>query len=584
MKKSQLRRNFNGIVAKGGFDTSQSSSRRGAFNLWIVVAGILSLLIFSTNAADVLRPASKTSPAGTNIPPVIPPGATAVPATILLTDLRLADYLKEVVRHNDTLQAQLYETEAGRRKAQAERGAFEPRFDVSATREANRRTNNVEQQASENGQSLFNERNNLYEAGLETFLPVGGKIRIGSTVNDLYNNINPYGSLISTTNTFYTKQYETFVGATITQPLLKNAGWAVSLAPLRLAALDSDIAFQQYRRQLMLIVSRAESAYWNLFYAQEQLVFFDESVAVSQGVLDDSRKKLQAGQGSELDIMEAQSGLALRQTKRNEAVQNYFEAAGNLLALIGQSPSLRPNASVADLPPIHVADRPAETNLDLTYQAGIVAALSLNPDYLVLVQKVRQEELRLRVAHNQALPELDLKAAYGYNGIGSSAADSWDSVQTWSMPSWSVGLQLTIPIFGDIKNRNLYHAAQQILLEANSTLRSTQNELSTHLNIIIQKTRAWQQSIQNYQTVVHFNEELLKTQSERLKAGTIDAHKMLEVEADLLDSRQELANALVQYRRLIIEEDLTTGSILKHHDFEITRDQLRHQAASRNND
>jgi outer membrane protein TolC len=505
-----------------------------------------------------------------------PSSAAANP--LPLDNLRLNDYLQEVVRYNESLKAQMFETEVNRRKERAEYGAFEPQLELSATREGNRRTNNVEEQASSGGQQLFDEVNSLYEAGVETMLPAGGKVRLGTSISDLYNNVNPAASLITTTNAFFTRQYETFVGVNVTQPLLKNAGLAVSLAPLRLAALDSDIAFQQYRRQLMLTVSRAESAYWNLYYAQEQLVFFNESVAVAQGVLDDSRQKLQAGQGSELDVMEAQSGVAQRQNKRNEAIQDYYEAAGNLLSLTGQWPQVPAGTDHSELPAMHVADRPDETNADLTYSAGIQDAMHSNPDYLVLIKKVDQEALRLGVARNQLLPELDLKGAYGYNGIGLNDAQSWASLETRNEPSWSMGVELTVPLFGNIKDRNLRRAAQMALAQAQSTLRGTQTEIATHLIAVIQKTQSWQQSIQSCQTVIHFNEEMLKTQTERLKAGTIDAHKILEVEAELLDSRQELANALVQYRRSVLDEDLTTGDLLNRYGLETTREELRRRA------
>lgn len=499
-----------------------------------------------------------------------------IPAPRLLS---LGDYLDQVVRHNDAIQAALYEAGASHRKARAEYGAFEPALDLSTTREANRRTNNVQQQASQNGANLFDERNNLYEAGVEALIPIGGKVRLGYTVSDLYNNVNPYSSILSTTNSFFTKQYETFVGVTYTQPLLKNAGTAVTLAPLRLAALDSDIAYQQYRRQLMLTVSRAESAYWNLYYAQEQLDFFDESVKVAQQLLDDSRQKQQFGQGSELDVMEAQSGVALRLTKRNEAMQNYYDALANILSLTGETPDPGTAQAIsAGGPVVRATDRPAETNLDVSYQNGLQDVLDYNPDYQVLLKKVKQEQLRLDVARNQLLPELDFKGAYGYNGLGATTeARAMDSLVTQNLPSWSVGLELTVPLCGDIKARNLYKAAKLALEEANRTLRDTETQIANHLDLSIQKARSWQQSIQSYQTVVHFNEELLKTQSERLKAGTIDADKLLQVEADLLDSRQELANALVQYRRSLLDRDLTTGAILKNHNLELTREELRRQ-------
>ena len=88
---------------------------------------------------------------------------------------------------------------------------------------------------------------------------------------------------------------------------------------------------------------------------------------------------------------------------------------------------------------------------------------------------------------------------------------------------------------------------------------------------------SWQQSIASYQTVVHYNEELLQTQLARLKAGTVEAHKVLEVEADLLDSRQDLASALTQYRCALLEIELGAGSILKNRGLDLTRAELRRQ-------
>ena len=505
------------------------------------------------------------------------PYQAAMPANhTQVVDLRLHDYLQTVLRQNNTLQSQMLQSEAARRKSKAELGAFEPMLELSAMHEANKRTNTVVQQASQNGQGYFNERNNVYDSGIESLLPTGGKIRLGYTLSDLGNNVNPYGNILSTTNQIWTRQYQTFVGATFTQPLLQNGGVTVTLAELRLAAADSEIGFQQYRRQLMLTVAQAENAYWNLYFAQEQLRFFDDSVAVAQNVLDDSRQMLKAGQGSELDVMEAQSGLALRETKRNEVLQGYLDALGNLQSLAGTAPA--PRIAGPAEPTIRVVDAPPETNAIITYADGFADSIQMNPDFLIQKQKLRQEELRLGVAKNQLLPELDFKAAYGFNGLGSTPNDSWAMAQDQTFPSWSVGLQLTIPLGGNIKARNLASAAKLNLQAAYTSLCGMQTEIANHLNSAIRKTRAWQQSIQNYQTVVRFNEELLQTEFARLKAGTIEARKVLEVEADLLDARQNLASALVKSQQSELQVELASGSLLKSLHLDVTREELKQES------
>ena len=83
----------------------------------------------------------------------------------------------------------------------------------------------------------------------------------------------------------------------------------------------------------------------------------------------------------------------------------------------------------------------------------------------------------------------------------------------------------------------------------------------TSLDAGIRKTRKWQESIQSYQSVIDFNENLLKTQVARLNAGTIEPRKVLEVGADLFESRQSLAEAHVQRQRAGLALESAEGII-----------------------
>jgi len=485
-----------------------------------------------------------------------------------VVELRLTDYLQKVLDHNDTIQARILEAEAGFRKERAEHGIFEPEWDASINRIVNKRTNNIQQAAEQSGSFFFSERNTIYDTGLQTLLPMGGKIRLGYTLSDLVNNVNPFGGFITTTNNKFTQQYQTFVGVTVTQPILKNAGSDYTLAGIRMAALESDIAFQEYRRQLMLTLSQAESAYWNLYYAQEQLRFFQESVSVAESVLDDSQEKVKAGQGAELDVLEAQSGLAVRRTKQNEALQNYYDAMSQVRAFTGVMPTEQRRE-------LRAMDNPATTNQPSSYAVSFRNAFELNPDFLIQRKKVAQENLRVVVARNQVLPELDLKAAYGFNGLGRTPGDSWDLAEQRNFPSWTLGAELTIPLAGNIKGRNQLAAARLTYQSALADLNGMQTEIANSLDASLQKVRSWRDSIQSYETVVRFNEDLLKTQRERLKVGTIEPRKVFEVEADLLDSRQSLAQALVQLQRGMLQLQVVAGSLLKERGMDMSRDELR---------
>ena len=156
----------------------------------------------------------------------------------------------------------------------------------------------------------------------------------------------------------------------------------------------------------MVAIAQAETAYWSLYFAQEQLKFLDESIRVAESILDDSRGKLKAGKGAELDVLEAESGLALRRTKRNEALQRASDAQGQLMVQAGISPNSRPIR-------VRATDVPVITGIRHSQAESQREAMELNPDYVIQKKKVDEARLRFGVAKNQHRPELNLKGSWG---------------------------------------------------------------------------------------------------------------------------------------------------------------------------
>ena len=118
-----------------------------------------------------------------------------------------------------------------------------------------------------------------------------------------------------------------------------------------MAAHNAEIGYQDYRRQLMRTVAQAEVAYWELALAQEQFRLSEDSVATAQALLDESQAKAEAGRGTQLDVIEAEAGLAQRHSRRTRAQQNLIEAIGRLSAFIGVEPEMKGVRLVANESP-----------------------------------------------------------------------------------------------------------------------------------------------------------------------------------------------------------------------------------------
>jgi outer membrane protein TolC len=503
---------------------------------------------------------------------LLTPGHAADEATLreAKANLKLEDYLKMVVEKNESIQAQLLATEASRRRLIAEWGAFEPELVGSGQHQANKRRNTIEQQRNLGGIPILDERNDLFDAGIESLTPIGTKLRVGYTLNHFNNNLTP---LNATSGDERTDEWQSFGGVTVTQPLLKNGGWRFGLAAMRLAAINSESSFQEYRRQLMVTLAQAESAYWAVYFAQQQLRFLHESVEVAESILKDSRAKLEAGKGTELDVLEAEAALALRHTKRNEALQRYSESMGQLRVLAGTSPFDNHILYVAN-------DEPETSSPAPSYEESWKTSLELNPDYILQRKKFDEALLRLSIAKNQRLPELNLKGSFGVNGLGDEARDSWQETRGGSFPSWSAGIEFRVPMLMGIRGRNEVAAAEALVMQVQMQMQGVETQLANALNTSLKKLKNSRATANDYRTMIRFSENLLKAERERLSVGKVEAHRVLEVEAGLFEVKQGLAEAKVLSERATIELFLAEGSVLKRRGIEFTPEDLRKRTAA----
>jgi outer membrane protein TolC len=185
------------------------------------------------------------------------------------------------------------------------------------------------------------------------------------------------------------------------------------------------------------------------------------------------------------------------------------------------------------------------------------------------------ENVRLGYAKNQRLPQFDIKAAYGLNGLGTDPWNSWDQIEHWSWPAWSAGVELHIPVLGGLRSKHELAAARLRLKQAAIGLHDLETQLSTALNTTLHRLRTARESISNYKTVVNFNQNLLQTQLARLEVGRVESRKVLEVEADLLEARNALTEAKVLYQQALLELELIQGSLLKARELEVDAKTLK---------
>ena len=475
------------------------------------------------------------------------------------SSVTLKEMLDLVLAHNESLQVKILEAQIGQKTYESEKGIFEPHVVGSVERNESRRENNTQQLLSLgfSPTAEFSERNTLYHGGLQLLAPTGARIDAGYNLRELSNSLQQGGK----------REYETFVGLNISQPLLKNFGPGATMARLRIAALGSDIAFQEYRRHLMLLVAQVESSYWDLYLAQEQERLSEESVTLSRKILEDNRARSEVGLSTELEVLQAQAQLVLRQTRNNEARLKVFEQGKRLSAFYS-------DAGIRTGVFFRVIDKPEVHEFELTPFNNYQMAFSLNPDYWIRMRQVDQEVIKVKYAGNQRMPQLDLKGSYGFNGLGSSAGASLDRLSDTTHPAWTLGVEMRIPITGGIRERKDLEAAELARKRALANLKDAESQIAGSLDSGIQRVKTFLKMVESYQSMVDIHQKLLDAQLAQLEVGHIDTRSVMETEEKLFESKVSVIERLVLYRKSLLELELARGSTLQARGLEVRRGQL----------
>lgn len=428
---------------------------------------------------------------------------------------------------------------------------WEPALVLAGDRVSNERENNTEEFIRQ-GVENFEEDNSLYRVSLEQPLVTGGQVALTYNVDHLDNNLREQRDL-----DFEEKEYDSFAGVTLTQPLLKNGGLQMGMQVVRLAKEESEMAFQEYRRQMMESLGQAEAAYWELWIAQERVALLEKSVEVSRKILVDNQARVEAGKMSDLEVREAEAGVAIRESQLLEARQSREEASERLVSFF----ALPEEESGVRIRVLDEAEstRPALPELKVQREQ----ALQSHPDMLARESRVRQEALRADFAKNQRLPQLDLRASWGYNGLGDGFGDAWDATRDRDFASWSVGVELRVPLGGGKRKQGEYRAALNRLEQSRIDRMSVRRQVERALRTARTRVRNLYRQTENYRKVSELNQMILDTELTRLEAGRSDSRKVLEAEENLTRARESYADSLARLAVARVELELTGGTLLR---------------------
>ena len=105
----------------------------------------------------------------------------------------------------------------------------------------------------------------------------------------------------------------------LTQHLLQGFGFLPNTRLIRLTKNNREISDVAFRLQIITTVDQIENMYWDLVFAYENVRVQQESLAFAQKTLSDNQKQVQIGSLAPIEVVRAQSTVAVDQQQLIQA-------------------------------------------------------------------------------------------------------------------------------------------------------------------------------------------------------------------------------------------------------------------------
>ncbi len=395
----------------------------------------------------------------------------------------------------------------------------------------------------------LDQRSLEFQAGLQGRTSIGTRYSFQATITQSHNtfegNTNPVRDL-----------YDSFVGVNIQQPLLKNFGKDANLVDLRSAAINAKIQTLQWKQNISSAIQGVMAAYYDMLYALNDINVRQAAMTADRSLVDLYHHRVDLGFGSPFDIRQAEVAVSTDQEALLASKNTFLERQYALKRLISQKSNANDNRLF--LP----ADAPNLTPPALNRTELLSTAYRVRYDYLSTLLGADLQNVRVRYAKNQLLPELDLLATYGLNGLGTSYGDSFDQNFTANTPQYSVGFQFQVPL-GNRQPRAQYEAILGQKEQAILRIKQSEVTVESDVDTIVSRIETNRQRLAAARQTRELGEEAVRIAYRRLEEGQISAYDITEQQRKLYDAKSRELAALAELNKSITQLWLVTGTVLE---------------------
>lgn len=337
------------------------------------------------------------------------------------------------------------------------------------------------------------------------------------------------------------------------QPLLKGGGLTAGTAALSTAKTQEEMNIQGYRGLIIDTVTTALVAFRSYLQAQKQLEIAQLAFQRANETLEIDRALVDSGRMASIELVQARADCATRELSSITARNALDSSRLGLIRLFNLDRTTH----------FVTPEQPVVTPVQLDLAAQRLLALQQRPDLLQTKLQLRLAELGLSLARNNRLWSVNLVGGYSGAANGYPYRNAYDDLRDRKHTAWSAGVQVDVPIWGDLTRAQTVLNADIGVTKAQLALRDREESIEVEVIEAVRNAEVAFQQVRLARMARELTEEKLKIERERLTAGHSTTFQIVRFGDDLVSAQVEEMNATIGYLNALTQLDRTTSSTLE---------------------
>ncbi len=505
--------------------------------------------------------------------------------------LTLAEAITQALENNKDIEVTRKNVRIAEFDLKAARGAYEPRF----TGQTNYERSTVPNVSIFSSNRKTTQGSFIGNASVQgTLKPFGTVLSAGLNNQRLTTN-NPISIL--------SPQYNTSLSFNVTQPLFRGRSFDQPRRDIEVAKRNLSLTDTQFRQRTIEIIATVQRAYWDLTYALRNLQVQRDGVKDAKDQLEHNKRLVDEGQLAPIDIVAAETQVANFEQSVYDALNAVGVAENSLKNLIAANRNDR--IWGRSVTPVDSVDLDAPVT---TLSQALDAAMQNRPELEINQAQKDINALDQRYFKELKKPQIDLVAGYTTSGIGGSQNPNFSSpfsntcdpkLQTPPeyqacilrlgqqqanidsltgnpygglfanrYPTFKVGVQFNLPLFGDKTSRAQYGRS----LVEGERLDTQREQLEQNIQVdvrnALQSLRTAEARLRAAAIARENSVKQYDSEQRKLDNGQSDIYKVLERQTALTTARSNELRAQTELNKSIADLQRATGNSLKANNIE----------------